>query len=73
MLTDRRLKRLTDQQIEVLLLHHLNSPSEEAMKEAYHKRKRRTELEKTIPVEDIKKMGYSDEEIAQMKEALLNA
>ena len=69
--TDQRYQELRDDQIESLFLAYLAVPSPEELRESY--RKNRVAEMKSPPEDELEKMGYSDEEIQQIKQDIQSA
>lgn len=68
--TDSRYQKLTTDQIEVLFLNFLMSPTIEEYKTAYREGKREEQAEEDFPKEELEELGYTKEEIEQIKEDL---
>lgn len=68
--TEERYKKLTTDQVEVLFLNFLMSPTAEEYKNAYREGKREEQAEEDFPKEELEGMGYTEEEIEQMKQDL---
>ena len=65
--TDPRLKRLSDDQISLLMFYWLNN-DERSMKTAYgeHKANEEAKKEPQFKRKDLKDIGYTDAEIEEM-------
>lgn len=68
--TDSRYQKLAADQIEVLFLNFLMSPTIEEYKNAYREGKQEEQAEEDFPKEELEGMGYTEEEIEQIKQDL---
>jgi chemotaxis receptor (MCP) glutamine deamidase CheD len=69
--TDPRIKRLADEQAEILFMNHMRLPSSDALKRRYSEEKRREKAAAEFPEDDFKAMGYSDEAIEEIKRSAI--
>ncbi len=69
--TDPRYKELTDQQAELLFLNFLISPTDEEYLQFYREREEKKSAVEELPIEDLKEMDYSDEEIENIVKAVM--
>lgn len=68
--TDKRIKRLTDDQIDILFIYHLMKPEESALRETYQRQSLIEEKQNGLPIDQLKKQGFTDEDIEQIKRDL---
>lgn len=71
--TDPRLEKLTDEQIEILFFNALNTPDDKILKKNYQENRKKERMVNGIPADKLREMGYTDEEIEQMKQGMMNA
>ena len=65
--TDKRFKKLTDDQVELLFLSSMQLPLEDELRRFYVKKKKEEEVNKQLPEEVLLSMGYSVKEIESIK------
>lgn len=65
--TDERYTRLSDTQVSVLVNNWLNMPDEYEMKRSYWEKKLKTIAANPPPVDQLREIGYSDEEIRKIQ------
>jgi hypothetical protein len=68
--TESRYKNLADEQIDVLLQYHLMMPSDEELRELYRRSLQVKDAVDSFPEEELRRNGYPEEVIAQMKRDL---
>ena len=69
--TDERFKRLTEDQMELLFYYFVSSPTDEQYKKAHYSNLSKEEVIETLPEDKIKEMGYSEEELKDIRDALV--
>jgi len=69
--TDERFKQLTEDQMELLFCYFLVSPTDEQYKEAHKRNLSKDEVIETFPKEKLKEMGYTEEELENIKQGLV--
>jgi hypothetical protein len=69
--TDRRFKTLSWRQKYLLFKSHTYLPSDEDLR--WSARKQQEEGRQALPTKDLKRMGYSQEQLDRMKEQLIKA
>ena len=69
--TDPRYKELTDEQAELLFLDFLTSATDEEYLRFYREGKEKEAAMKELPIEDLKEMEYTDEEIQDIIKAVI--
>ncbi len=68
--TDQRYKELTDKQAELLFLNFLDSPTDEEYLRFYRDREEKESVMEELPEGELEEMGYSEEEIRNIIEAV---
>jgi hypothetical protein len=63
----REYQDLSDEQIDVLFLYHVMRPTDEELREFYRQEVRAEQVASSVPIEELKKLGYTDEQIAEIK------
>lgn len=63
--TDQRMKELTRDQMELLYIGYLTSPSDEELRNAYRNSKKEIESN-----EALEEMGYNSEEMEEINKAI---
>ena len=71
--SDPRLTDLSDEQIEILFLNYVSVPDDSVLKKVYEKKREKEKKESEIPVEDLREMGYTDEQIEEIKRDIVDA
>jgi len=69
--TDKRYKKLSEDQIEILFCNFLSSPIDEEYKNTYRKGMSKTDVIKTMPKEIFKEMGYSEEDMKKIGQEIV--
>lgn len=69
--TDPRFKELTVDVMEALFISAMEIPSDEEYRDLYRKAKFEEEME--LPEDELKKLGYSEEDMIEIKEAVLRS
>lgn len=69
--TDERFKKLKEDQMELLFCYFVSSPNDEQYRKAHYSNLSKEEIMETLPEDKIKEMGYSEEELKDIKEALI--
>lgn len=68
--SDPYYKQLTDEQIYLLFYGFLNLPEDSIVRSNYLQNKYAQTKKEAVPIEDLKRMGYSEDEIHKIIEAL---
>ncbi len=69
--TDPRINNLSDDQIELLFFSFISSPTDNEYKLWYRKKEQARVAVDDLPIEDLKKMDYTDEDIENISNALM--
>ncbi|MFA5048656.1 MAG: hypothetical protein WC516_06550 [Patescibacteria group bacterium] len=69
--TSKEILELSDEQIDIMFAYYLTKPEDENIKKAYLELVKQEEKITNFPVDDFKGMGYTDEEIEQIKKDML--
>ena len=64
--TDRRYKKLTEEQIEILFCSFVSSPTDDEYKQAFRRGMSKKEVIDTMPKELMEEMGYTEEDVQQI-------
>ena len=70
--TDPKFINLTIDQMELLYVYSVGSPTDEEMKHMYRKHKKEMLEENKIPENKLEEMGYSENDIKRIKEVIKN-
>jgi hypothetical protein len=68
--TDPRYKELTDDQIELLFVNFLTTLTPDEQRRFYIQKLAEEQEEAQFPVEEFKKLGYSEEQLAEIREGV---
>jgi hypothetical protein len=61
------MKELTDEQMDILFMYYLVKPSDETLKDMFYQNKKVEGMREGLPVDMLKKQGYTDAQIERMK------
>lgn len=65
--TDKRFKQLSLDQMELLYYSFLNMPLDDALRKYYYDNKEKEDTIKSLPEEQLHRMGYSKDDIEKLK------
>lgn len=68
--TDERFKQLTDHQINMMFVYYLMRPEDSILKELYRKNQEVEVVKEELPVDLLKAQGYTDVQIAKIRQEL---
>lgn len=68
--TDDRFKQLTEHQIDMMFIYYLMKPDDSDLKELYRRNQETKVVREELPTEVLKAKGFTDAQIAKIKEDL---